>query len=82
MEVGPRDFSAFDRFWSMLFLTIYMVLGGLLIGNFVMEYINDGGAVEHKSGLALLNCVSLGCCMHSKRELVLTIAKSEQGQVS
>jgi len=27
----------------MLFLTIYMVLGGLLIGNFVMEFINDGG---------------------------------------
>ena len=32
------------RFWSMLFLTIYMVLGGLLIGNFVMEFINDVGA--------------------------------------
>ncbi|CAE7471955.1 Scn11a, partial [Symbiodinium pilosum] len=37
--------SAFlpSLFWSMLFLTIYMVLGGLLIGNFVMEFINDGG---------------------------------------
>ncbi|CAE7456284.1 Scn11a [Symbiodinium natans] len=37
--------SAFlpSLFWSMLFLTIYMVLGGLLIGNFVMEFITDAG---------------------------------------
>ena len=40
------------RFWSMLFLTIYMVLGGLLIGNFVMEFITDAGTVSAWSMLS------------------------------
>ena len=48
----------------MLFLTIYMVLGGLLIGNFVMEFINDGGA---KVSSCLLLCPLL--CYHKGQDI-------------